>query len=500
MLWYEIYNKEVYSHMLIQWVKTCLGVHTKKSLDEEPLTNNQSFSCLPYEEAKLKMLKQSPAISIKLPSQHIDSQQIEPQLHIQELTCWRNPKTQATLKNISLTVYPGEILVLMGSSGSGKTSILRVIAGLEKYCQGQVYIQGQCVQGGTGFDVATEHRQVGFVFQDYALFPHLTVYQNIEFGLKHLDKKAKKDRVQELMLLLNIEELSHRYPHQLSGGQQQRVALARAVAPKPRLLLLDEPFSHLDHELRDQVRQDLIQTLREAQMTMVWVTHDQKEAFHIADRVALLQNGELLTCQTPQALYFNPPSYQVAQWLGEWTWWHVLVDTQFIYTPIGRYERHGFILPHECTDREKDTENLQDTEGKQESKIKENNIKNSHATHDDMHIYLMGLKTQGWFLSHGDDHAHISSPFIVHQAQLHTQYFAGSHLQCILHCPLDHEFQAYWKNVQTNTLGVQTYNHTSYVPITLCYAVHNLDQTLSLAHGHPYTLYHQGQVLFFPTP
>ena len=242
------------------------------------------------------------------------SDQLNTLLRLDHISCWRGAKGEATIKEISLHVKPGEILTLMGASGSGKTSILRVIAGLEPRCQGRIYLEGQCIQGGDKAAIPTEKRGIGFVFQDYALFPHLTVEDNIRFGLTHLTKVKQNERIQSLLNMLTIKSLINRYPHQLSGGQQQRVALARAVAPMPKILLLDEPFSHLDQDLRYQVRQELIQTLKKEQMTMVWVTHDHKEALSIGDRIAILEQGELIACDTAQQLYFNPPSPLIANW------------------------------------------------------------------------------------------------------------------------------------------------------------------------------------------
>ena len=186
-------------------------------------------------------------------------------------------KAQASIINqLSFTMNKGEIVGLLGPSGSGKSTLLRLIAGLEMPTKGSIAISGKVVFDDTTF-VLPEHRGVGMVFQDYGLFPHLTVLKNIEFGLHKLSKKERHKRVTEMVELVQLHGLEKRYPHELSGGQQQRVALARALAPKPSLLLLDEPFSNLDVDLKENIRKELGDILRKAEMTCLMVSHDLKD-------------------------------------------------------------------------------------------------------------------------------------------------------------------------------------------------------------------------------
>ncbi len=217
---------------------------------------------------------------------------------------------------VSLDVRRGEILVLLGSSGCGKTTLLRLIAGLERPNEGEVWLNDHLVAGREAW-VPPEQRQIGMVFQDYALFPHLTVNQNIGFALTGLRPKQQQPRIQAMLDLVGLGGVGERFPHQLSGGQQQRVALARALAAEPTVVLLDEPFSNLDAALRKFMRDEVRRILQEAGATAVFVTHDQEEAMSIADRVAVLNQGRLLQVGTPGDLYRYPKVRHVATFLGE---------------------------------------------------------------------------------------------------------------------------------------------------------------------------------------
>jgi iron(III) transport system ATP-binding protein len=197
------------------------------------------------------------------------------------------------LDDVSLSVGSGEILALVGPSGSGKSTLLRLVAGLEPPTRGIVRLAGEEVAGPHGFVVA-ERRRVGMVFQDYALFPHLTVAENIAFGLRGRPRTDVDDAVRRLLERVQLARHANSYPHTLSGGERQRVALARALAPAPRVLLMDEPFSSLDGELRERVRQDTVALLRELHTTTIVVTHDAAEAAQISDRVAVLRAGRLV--------------------------------------------------------------------------------------------------------------------------------------------------------------------------------------------------------------
>ena len=217
---------------------------------------------------------------------------------------------------VSFAVGDGEILCLLGPSGSGKSTLLRVIAGVERPSAGRVLIDGAECAGPHRF-VEPERRRIGMVFQDYALFPHLTVAANVAFGLK--GRPARDiDRIVAAMLdRVDLQRYASSYPHMLSGGERQRVALARALAPAPRVLLMDEPFSSLDGRLRDQVREQTLELLRDTRTTTVIVTHDPDEAMRVADRIALLRNGRLEQCGSPEDLYLRPATRFAARFFGD---------------------------------------------------------------------------------------------------------------------------------------------------------------------------------------
>jgi iron(III) transport system ATP-binding protein len=215
---------------------------------------------------------------------------------------------------VSLDVSEGRFLALLGPSGCGKTTMLRLIAGFETPDQGTIEVGGRGVAG-PGVVVPPERRRVGMVFQEYALFPHLTVEENTAFGLK--GQSNREQRVHEVLRLVGLEGVKHRLPHALSGGQQQRVALARALAPDPGVILLDEPFSNLDAALRQRVRTEVRHILREAGVTAIFVTHDQEEAFSLADDVAVMMDGRIVQIGTPERLYRRPETHIIATFLGE---------------------------------------------------------------------------------------------------------------------------------------------------------------------------------------
>ncbi|GAB2918946.1 ABC transporter ATP-binding protein [Rheinheimera gaetbuli] len=219
------------------------------------------------------------------------------------------------VKDISLSLAQGQIGCLVGPSGCGKTTLLRAIAGFEAVAQGSISLQQQLVSSCTVQQVP-ELRHVGMVFQDFALFPHLTVADNIAFGLRGLTKASKLVKVRQLLQLVGLPDLGQRYIHQLSGGQQQRVALARALAPEPKVLLLDEPFSSLDTELREGLAREIRQILQQLHITAVLVTHDQNEAFAMADMIGVMQHGRLQQWATPYELYHKPANRFVADFIG----------------------------------------------------------------------------------------------------------------------------------------------------------------------------------------
>jgi len=220
------------------------------------------------------------------------------------------------VENISFALEEGEIGCLLGPSGCGKTTLLRTIAGFERPTHGKITLRGNEVAS-PSLLVPPEKRRVGMVFQDYALFPHLTIEQNIAFGLNKQSKREQQQRVDALLTLIGLPHTKKRYPHQLSGGQQQRIALARALAPKPDILLLDEPFSNLDVALREHLVHDVRQLIKSEKVTAILVTHDQQEAFATSDKIALLNDGKLIQWGSADELYDQPNSVFSASFIGQ---------------------------------------------------------------------------------------------------------------------------------------------------------------------------------------
>ena len=227
-----------------------------------------------------------------------------------------NYAKQTVLTALSFQVPQGEIISLLGSSGCGKTTALRAIAGFEPLSAGSIRINTQCVADAHHCQ-PPEQRNIGMVFQDYALFPHLTVQANIAFGLRKQSKQQQTERVEQLLAAIGLTAHQKRYPHELSGGQQQRVALARALAPSPALILMDEPFSNLDVELRERLSLDVRDILKAEQVTGIMVTHDQHEAFAISDHIGIMQQGKIIQWDTPYNLYHEPQTRYVADFIGQ---------------------------------------------------------------------------------------------------------------------------------------------------------------------------------------
>ena len=223
---------------------------------------------------------------------------------------------QVVIHDLSLALQKGNIGCLLGPSGCGKTTALRCIAGFELVSAGEILLNGVCVSSADIF-VPPEQRRIGMVFQDYALFPHLDVAANIGFGLHRLTRAERERRVDELLQVVQLVSVSGKYPHELSGGQQQRVALARALAPKPELLLLDEPFSNLDVSLRERLSMEVREILKDQGITAILVTHDQAEAFAIADVIGVMQQGEIQQWDTAFNLYHRPVNRFVANFVGQ---------------------------------------------------------------------------------------------------------------------------------------------------------------------------------------
>jgi iron(III) transport system ATP-binding protein len=254
-------------------------------------------------------------------------------LSIQNLTV--KYQGQTILHDLSLSVDKGEIICLLGSSGCGKTTLLKAMAGLLS-CQGMMHINGRQVLG-DGVWVEPEHRNIGMIFQDYALFPHLTVSQNIAFGLKDWSTEEKKKKVVEMLALVHLTPFSDRYPHQLSGGQQQRVAIARALACEPDLVLLDEPFSNIDTQVRHGLIRDIRAIFKAQGVTAIFVTHSREEAFAFADRMAVMNDGRIEQFGSSTELYYKPSSRFVAEFLGVGSYLPITVAaSNTLLTPLGQ--------------------------------------------------------------------------------------------------------------------------------------------------------------------
>ncbi|MEW5823583.1 MAG: ABC transporter ATP-binding protein [Pseudomonadota bacterium] len=239
------------------------------------------------------------------------------------------------LDEVNLRLAEGEIGCLLGPSGCGKTSLLRAIAGFQPVDAGKIRI-GEMTVSQPGFSRPPEQRHVGMVFQDFALFPHLNLRENIAFGLGKTRGEARQTRVRELLALVGLSGFEERYPHQISGGQQQRVALARALAPRPDLLLLDEPFSSLDRELRESLACEVRDILRQQGMTAILVTHDAFEAFAVADRVGIIHEGRVRQWDDPWTLYHRPLHPFVARFIGQGDFVEgVVQDGHRLVTPLG---------------------------------------------------------------------------------------------------------------------------------------------------------------------
>lgn len=240
------------------------------------------------------------------------------------------------LDAVSLTLAAGEIICLVGQSGCGKSSLLRLIAGVDAPDAGSIVLNGMEIAGPGGF-VEPEDRNIGFMFQDYALFPHLTVAENIGFGLRRLPKAEARRRAAEVMARIGVAGMAGRYPHTLSGGEQQRVALARALAPQPVLLLMDEPFSNLDRGLSDRVRAETLAILRDLGTAAIIVTHDPEEALAAGDRVALMQDGRVAQTGTGREIHDQPGSLYVAEFFRPCNRLAGVARGGAVTTPLGAF-------------------------------------------------------------------------------------------------------------------------------------------------------------------
>lgn len=222
----------------------------------------------------------------------------------------------AVIEDVSLSLAAGEIGCLLGPSGCGKTSLLRAIAGFEPLSLGEIMLHDRVVSK-PGHMIATEQRRIGMVFQDYALFPHLSIFDNVAFGLRHVKAGEREKRVMELLKLVGLKQLRNAHPHQLSGGQQQRIALIRAMAPRPDILLMDEPFSSMDTDLREQLAHEVRELIKHDGITALLVTHDQMEAYAMADVIGVVGNGKLHQWDSGYQIYHNPIDRFVAGFIGQ---------------------------------------------------------------------------------------------------------------------------------------------------------------------------------------
>lgn len=260
-------------------------------------------------------------------------------LQVQQLSVHYPGQPQPAVDTVTLGLAAGHIGVLIGPSGCGKTTLLRAVAGLERVSGGAIVLSGDTVSE-SGRHVPAEQRRIGMVFQDYALFPHLDVGRNVAFGIHRLPKAEREARVAEVLKLVGLDGMQTRYPHELSGGQQQRVALARALAPSPRLLLLDEPFSNLDVDLRERLAHEVRAILKAAGATALFVTHDQLEAFAIGDVIGVMHQGHLHQWDDAYALYHRPATRFVAEFIGHGVFTPAQIRQQadgevVVQTPMG---------------------------------------------------------------------------------------------------------------------------------------------------------------------
>ncbi len=255
-------------------------------------------------------------------------------LDVAQLSVSYPDRSHPSVDSVTLGLHAGEMGVLIGPSGCGKTTLLRAVAGLERASAGEIGLAQSVVSSGS-VHVAPEARRIGMVFQDYALFPHLSVHDNVRFGLHKLPRPEREVRVREVLALVGLVSSAQRFPHELSGGQQQRVALARALAPRPQLLLLDEPFSNLDVELRERLALEVRGILKEAQTTALFVTHDQMEAFAIGDVIGVMSEGRLHQWDDAYTLYHRPATRFVAEFIGHG-----------VFTPATLREENKQIVVH----------------------------------------------------------------------------------------------------------------------------------------------------------
>ena len=263
---------------------------------------------------------------------------IAPRLEIKNLQ--RAFEGRAVVDDVSLSIQPGQVTCLLGPSGCGKSTTLRMIAGVEMQDSGQIFVDGKLICD-TIFRVPPERREIGLMFQDFALFPHLSVADNVAFGLKSMSKSDKRARVEELLDRVDLRRFIDGYPHQLSGGEQQRVALARALAPKPKIMLMDEPFSGLDNRLRDGIRDETLTILKEQDTAVLLVTHEPEEAMRMADEIALMRDGKIVQRGAPYNVYTRPVDRAAVAFFSDANMLRAQVSGALAQTPFGRFLAPG---------------------------------------------------------------------------------------------------------------------------------------------------------------
>ncbi|MGA9251169.1 MAG: ABC transporter ATP-binding protein [Roseobacter sp.] len=261
-----------------------------------------------------------------------------PRLEIKNLR--RSFEGRAVVDDVSLSIQPGQVTCLLGPSGCGKSTTLRMIAGVEMQDSGEIYVDGHLICD-TLFRVPPERREIGLMFQDFALFPHLSVAENVAFGLKSGTKHEKRARVEELLERVDLKRFIEGYPHQLSGGEQQRVALARALAPKPKIMLMDEPFSGLDNRLRDGIRDETLTILKEQDTGVLLVTHEPDEAMRMADEIALMRNGRIVQQGAPYNVYTRPIDRAAVSFFSDANVLGAMVSGALAVTPFGQFLAPG---------------------------------------------------------------------------------------------------------------------------------------------------------------
>ena len=261
-----------------------------------------------------------------------------PRLEIRNLR--RAFEGRAVVDDVSLRIQPGKVTCLLGPSGCGKSTTLRMIAGVEMQDSGEIYVDGRLICD-TVFRVPPERREIGLMFQDFALFPHLSVAENVAFGLKSGRKAEKRARVEELLERVDLKRFIDGFPHQLSGGEQQRVALARALAPNPRIMLMDEPFSGLDNRLRDGIRDETLTILKEQDTAVLLVTHEPDEAMRMADEIALMRNGKIVQQGAPYNVYTRPVDRAAVAFFSDANVLAAQVSGALAETPFGRFLAPG---------------------------------------------------------------------------------------------------------------------------------------------------------------